>query len=131
MSVLVICCTCFFFFSSRRRHTRFDCDWSSDVCSSDLAGAAPPGTPSIYTGVGVPQPPGPQPDVGFGGRRTINAADLYNPQIKAQMDNLDAQIADRFNSLGTASTQRTRGTPSQRESLLSELNYLQHAKSVH
>src|SRR5688572_31526901 len=25
-----------FFFSSRRRHTRFDCDWSSDVCFSDL-----------------------------------------------------------------------------------------------
>src|SRR6516165_7487953 len=24
-----------FVFSSRRRHTRFDCDWSSDVCSSD------------------------------------------------------------------------------------------------
>src|SRR5688572_31195204 len=31
---------CFFFFSSRRRHTRFDCDWSSDVCSSDLGFAA-------------------------------------------------------------------------------------------
>src|SRR5690606_39368627 len=30
----------FFFFSSRRRHTRFSRDWSSDVCSSDLA---PPG----------------------------------------------------------------------------------------
>src|SRR2546427_12224517 len=30
----VFCCC--FFFSSRRRHTRFDCDWSSDVCSSDL-----------------------------------------------------------------------------------------------
>src|SRR5256886_4905449 len=30
-------CRLFFFFSSRRRHTRFDCDWSSDVCSSDLA----------------------------------------------------------------------------------------------
>src|SRR2546430_15824108 len=30
------CCFFFFFFSSRRRHTRFDCDWSSDVCSSDL-----------------------------------------------------------------------------------------------
>src|SRR5260370_37100205 len=28
-----------FFFSSRRRHTRFKCDWSSDVCSSDLFGA--------------------------------------------------------------------------------------------
>src|SRR6266571_5540391 len=27
---------CFFFFSSRRRHTRLTCDWSSDVCSSDL-----------------------------------------------------------------------------------------------
>src|SRR5688572_32461753 len=32
-----------FFFSSRRRHTRFDCDWSSDVCSSDLAITAPAG----------------------------------------------------------------------------------------
>src|SRR3989475_12259302 len=33
-----MCCPWFFFFffSSRRRHTRFDCDWSSDVCSSDL-----------------------------------------------------------------------------------------------
>src|SRR6267142_3618002 len=30
--------TLFFFFSSRRRHTRLTCDWSSDVCSSDLAG---------------------------------------------------------------------------------------------
>src|SRR5438034_3398043 len=35
-------CTCefvcffIFFFSSRRRHTRSLCDWSSDVCSSDL-----------------------------------------------------------------------------------------------
>src|SRR2546430_13035525 len=41
-------CSSFFFFSSRRRHTIFDCDWSSDVCSSDLpprarsdGGAAP------------------------------------------------------------------------------------------
>src|SRR5436853_4348018 len=41
----------FFFFSSRRRHTRCLSDWSSDVCSSDLAtsnflgrggGTAPP-----------------------------------------------------------------------------------------
>src|SRR3989475_6471672 len=31
-----LCFLFFFFFSSRRRHTRFDCDWSSDVCSSDL-----------------------------------------------------------------------------------------------
>src|SRR2546430_11571898 len=27
---------CGIFVTSRRRHTRFDCDWSSDVCSSDL-----------------------------------------------------------------------------------------------
>src|SRR2546430_14870628 len=33
----------FFFFSSRRRHTRFDCDWSSDVCSSDLTIPERPG----------------------------------------------------------------------------------------
>src|SRR2546430_6091614 len=33
-----------FFFSSRRRHTRFDCNWSSDVCSSDLpSGTTPQG----------------------------------------------------------------------------------------
>src|SRR5260370_34885532 len=34
-----ICAHVFFFFSSRRRHTRFKCDWSSDVCSSDLLDA--------------------------------------------------------------------------------------------
>src|SRR5438034_6947874 len=32
----ILCCFFFFFFSSRRRHTRSLCDWSSDVCSSDL-----------------------------------------------------------------------------------------------
>src|SRR5437588_7215450 len=31
-----LCFLFFFFFSSRRRHTRSLCDWSSDVCSSDL-----------------------------------------------------------------------------------------------
>src|SRR5260221_7645158 len=35
--------TCVLFFSSRRRHTRSLCDWSSDVCSSDLTGR-PAGT---------------------------------------------------------------------------------------
>src|SRR2546430_9564059 len=38
----------FFFFSSRRRHTRFDCDWSSDVCSSDCPFQDPT---SQYSGV--------------------------------------------------------------------------------
>src|SRR5882762_8012693 len=36
----MIGCFFFFFFSSRRRHTRFKCDWSSDVCSSDLVGGS-------------------------------------------------------------------------------------------
>src|SRR2546427_12667893 len=53
----------FFFFSSRRRHTRFDCDWSSDVCSSDLgtlltgtlcANAAAPANAFIATAVPTP-----------------------------------------------------------------------------
>src|SRR5260221_9632628 len=33
---MLMFCFFFFFFSSRRRHTRSLCDWSSDVCSSDL-----------------------------------------------------------------------------------------------
>src|SRR2546430_15048431 len=37
----------YFFFSSRRRHTRFDCDWSSDVCSSDLTRHRPAPAPQI------------------------------------------------------------------------------------
>src|SRR6266478_7301449 len=40
-------CIFFFFFSSRRRHTRFDCDWSSDVCSSDL-GSSNSTTPARF-----------------------------------------------------------------------------------
>src|SRR3990167_3540667 len=45
----------FCFFSSRRRHTRFDCDWSSDVCSSDLttwvSGADPLGSIAWFNGL--------------------------------------------------------------------------------
>src|SRR5215203_4231510 len=40
----------FFFFSSRRRHTMYWRDWSSDVCSSDLAGA-------VQMLAGLPQAP--------------------------------------------------------------------------
>src|SRR5256885_12694446 len=41
--VSVPCWLLFFFFSSRRRHTRLQGDWSSDVCSSDLASNCPDG----------------------------------------------------------------------------------------
>src|SRR6266536_4613756 len=47
----------FFFFSSRRRHTRSTRDWSSDVCSSDLA-CVVAGLAGIATGLpGCRQPP--------------------------------------------------------------------------
>src|SRR6266480_5398290 len=47
----------FFFFSSRRRHTRLTCDWSSDVCSSDLT----PSQAATLAGQTELDPPGPQP----------------------------------------------------------------------
>src|SRR5436190_11868366 len=40
LSTLAVFLFFFFFFSSRRRHTRSLCDWSSDVCSSDLGPTA-------------------------------------------------------------------------------------------
>src|SRR5256886_13323968 len=49
------------FFSSRRRHTRFDCDWSSDVCSSDLSpvsGATVTLAANPATGITLTQPAG-------------------------------------------------------------------------
>src|SRR5260221_10829455 len=41
MSTPSVTTASFFFFSSRRRHTRSLCDWSSDVCSSDLDARQP------------------------------------------------------------------------------------------
>src|SRR5262249_59236310 len=49
------------FFASRRRHTRLVSDWSSDVCSSDLAlrrdrlGPARRGRTAICEGMRLPQ----------------------------------------------------------------------------
>src|SRR5438309_11978351 len=40
-----------FFFSSRRRHTRWNCDWSSDVCSSDLLILDAVGKPTFEEGL--------------------------------------------------------------------------------
>src|SRR2546430_11669310 len=44
-----------FFFSSRRRHTRFDCDWSSDVCSSDLFERFCHDSPELLDEIGLPE----------------------------------------------------------------------------
>src|SRR5256886_15397091 len=54
-----------FFFSSRRRHTIFDCDWSSDVCSSDLA-AALPRLPHGRDGLPRTVRDGEEPEIGGG-----------------------------------------------------------------
>src|SRR5260370_27249027 len=59
---------CAFFFSSRRGHTRFKCDWSSEVCSSDLARAPP-----AFTSAGIS---GSDLDVvEAGGARAVTGAD--------------------------------------------------------
>src|SRR5689334_23662682 len=42
-----------FFFSSRRRHTRWNCDWSLDVCSSDLSCEWPSLCRTTLTGEGL------------------------------------------------------------------------------
>src|SRR5690348_17362697 len=42
-----------FFFSSRRRHTRWTGDWSSDVCSSDLAAHGRAESDGVAIRVGV------------------------------------------------------------------------------
>src|SRR5205085_8728879 len=41
---------------SRRRHTRFDCDWSSDVCSSDLNDVIVDGELGSVTALAVTEP---------------------------------------------------------------------------
>src|SRR5690625_6453932 len=58
-------CFLFFFFSSRRRHTRWPRDWSSDVCSSDLAPRAQePGQAVERARVGEVAGGGPVADAG-------------------------------------------------------------------
>src|SRR6266481_8731580 len=57
-------CYLLFFFSSRRRHTRWNCDWSSDVCSSDLYWTA------RHHGVAASPPP---PLLRLHGERIVDA----------------------------------------------------------
>src|SRR6266480_3805711 len=64
----------FFFFSSRRRHTRLTCDWSSDVCSSDLG--------YVITGAVRTNPP---PDAMTQVWNSIEAVD-GNGEIAARYD---------------------------------------------
>src|SRR2546422_9402870 len=75
------CCCVLFFFSSRRRHTRCSRDWSSDVCSSDLA---------AYLGTYLPGP--------GGGKAAVSLADalrLYDRPI-TRVENYCATGTDAF-----------------------------------
>src|SRR5256886_9544812 len=83
------CSLTIFFFSSRRRHTRFDCDWSSDVCSSDLC-------------VGP---------VGLPGRRHVDGSPLRRPHLPAPMSytlrgRLESRLAALVLPLGAAYVDR-------------------------
>src|SRR5256886_16233970 len=64
------------FFSRRRRLTGFDCDWSSDVCSSDLAhGGTAEAARAFPRGLRVrlSLPAGPPPDRGRAAREALAA----------------------------------------------------------
>src|SRR6266853_5199475 len=117
----------FFFFSSRRRHTRFDCDWSSDVCSSDLLARgdfgrlASDGQTTVARGVDVAQILG-----WTEGRLAFERTPL--PEVLAELD----RWFDRDFVLGDSSLVRLRLTTSLRgESLGEAIAVLEAALSVH
>src|SRR5260221_1769164 len=66
-----------FFLSSRRRHTRSLCDWSSDVCSSDLWRAFDEGTCRRSF------PPGRHD---FGGRRYSRRSEEHTSELQSHSD---------------------------------------------
>src|SRR5256886_3954306 len=67
-------CDCF---SSRRRHTGFDCDWSSDVCSSDLHRADYLAPPQVRRREGPHRPPDARADTCRPRRRLSVHLGLY------------------------------------------------------
>src|SRR3712207_3624975 len=84
----------FFFFSSRRRHTRYWRDWSSDVCSSDLAEIGPRGVRvvGIWT-AGLPETLSPESLAAVDGRFREEAA------FRGLLESLDAMRMTRRSPL--------------------------------
>src|SRR5438034_528598 len=64
-----------FFFSSRRRHTRSLCDWSSDVCSSDLSARSTCARPPMFINVVVLAGLEVRRLINIGGRAQVERAD--------------------------------------------------------
>src|SRR6266567_8353441 len=98
----------FFFFSSRRRHTRFDCDWSSDVCSSDLGRRS---RRSRWCRTGR-TPPRTRPRLGSEERRVgKECRSRWSPYHKKKKSKtqLTGRLADATGSLTTLIDQKDRG----------------------
>src|SRR5260370_23032005 len=82
----------YFFFSSRRRHTRFKCDWSSDVCSSDLD--AQPVQPGLGGRVGGVPPHAVEQQRQ---RHIVRRGELWHelPELEHEAERGPAQFRDR------------------------------------
>src|SRR5438477_12915608 len=89
-----------FFFSSRRRHTRLTCDWSSDVCSSDLRS---PG--AGRSARGQPAAAAPRLD-GSDLERPVLRADLRNQRFT--LDRVDAHLQVCTHAAYTARSEERR-----------------------
>src|SRR5260221_9933757 len=81
----------FFFFSSRRRHTRSLCDWSSDVCSSDLFHTE--ATDEFDLSAEFPDGKVPAPHVGRSVTRTLTivSAEDKSQEIAQRQDGLRSE----------------------------------------
>src|SRR2546430_10523153 len=106
-----VCDLCFFF-SSRRRHTRFDCDWSSDVCSSDLADTIAVRLPTRYR---------------FG---RVKFGVVFSRQTEMRLDarfgkeNARARFPDRDHFVGWLERRETATHLSRRENFVAEAMFL-------
>src|SRR5690348_17824108 len=84
----------FFFFSSRRRHTRWTGDWSSDVCSSDLAEARMTSvTGEVPFTMWVPLEQHVAPDGGVLVVRSSGSAASLTTAVRRAAGDLNSQVA--------------------------------------
>src|SRR2546430_8996200 len=80
---------CLFFFSSRRRHTRFDCDWSSDCALPIYDGGADLGDPVLEDAAGWDGfPSGPE---GAPNHSQAAAARVTDPRSEEHTSELQSQ----------------------------------------